>query len=90
MTFRGSLAPLAYPVGGWPSRAPVVRESRPLDAPRPRLLDRALLFLYREVLEQQVPWLDDLVYAKRPHHLPVVLTREEVRAGPANSTACRG
>ncbi|HET7875347.1 MAG TPA: integron integrase [Methylomirabilota bacterium] len=40
----------------------------------------ALLFLYREVLQQQVPWLDDLVYAKRPHHLPVVLTRDEVRA----------
>jgi site-specific recombinase XerD len=40
----------------------------------------ALLFLYREVLEQQVPWLDDLVYAKRPHHLPVVLTPEEVYA----------
>jgi integrase len=40
----------------------------------------ALLFLYREVLEQHVPWLDDLVYAKRPHHLPVVLTPEEVRA----------
>jgi integrase len=40
----------------------------------------ALLFLYREVLLQEVPWLDDLVYAKRPHHLPVVLTREEVRA----------
>jgi integron integrase len=40
----------------------------------------ALLFLYREVLRQDVPWLDDLVYAKRPHHLPVVLTREEVRA----------
>ncbi len=145
MPFRGSLAPLAYPVGGWPSRAAVVRESRPPDAPKPRLLDRvreairvrhysrrtekayvawirryiflhgkrhpaemgapeltrfltslavdgkvaastqnqalsALLFLYREVLEQQVPWLDDFVYAKRPHHLPVVLTREEVRA----------
>ena len=40
----------------------------------------ALLFLYREVLGQDVPWLDDLVYAKRPHHLPVVLTREEVLA----------
>jgi integron integrase len=40
----------------------------------------ALLFLYREVLLQEVPWLDDLIYAKRPHHLPVVLTREEVRA----------
>jgi Phage integrase, N-terminal SAM-like domain len=30
----------------------------------------ALLFLYREVLLQEVPWLDDLVYAKRPHHPP--------------------
>jgi len=40
----------------------------------------AVLFLYREVLQQEVPWLDDLVYAKRPHHLPVVLTRDEVRA----------
>jgi integron integrase len=40
----------------------------------------ALLFLYREVLLHEVPWLDDLVYAKRPHYLPVVLTREEVRA----------
>ena len=29
----------------------------------------ALLFLYREVLQQEFPWLDDLVYAKRPHHL---------------------
>jgi hypothetical protein len=27
----------------------------------------ALLFLYREVLQQEVPWLNDLVYAKRPH-----------------------
>lgn len=40
----------------------------------------ALLFLYRDVLEQDVPWLDDLVYAKRPVHLPVVLTRDEVIA----------
>jgi integron integrase len=40
----------------------------------------ALLFLYREVLQQEVQWLDDLVYAKRPYHLPVVLTRDEVRA----------
>jgi len=25
-----------------------------------------LLFLYREVLEQNLPWLDDLVRARRP------------------------
>ena len=39
----------------------------------------ALLFLYRDVLEQDLPWLDDMVRAKRPARLPVVLTREEVR-----------
>jgi integron integrase len=40
----------------------------------------ALLFLYREVLGTDLPWLDDVVRAKRAQHLPVVLTREEVRA----------
>src|SRR5467141_2264921 len=35
----------------------------------------ALPFLYREVLEQDVPWLDDVVRAKRPVRLPTVLTR---------------
>jgi integrase len=40
----------------------------------------ALLFLYREVLHQDLPWLDDVVRAKRPARLPVVLTRDEVRA----------
>jgi integron integrase len=40
----------------------------------------ALVFLYREVLGIELPWLDDVVRAKRPQHLPVVLTRDEVRA----------
>jgi integron integrase len=40
----------------------------------------ALLFLYREVLEQDLPWLDNVVRAKRTVRLPVVLTRDEVRA----------
>ena len=40
----------------------------------------ALLFVYRHVLGVELPWLDDLVRAKRPKRLPVVLTREEVRA----------
>ena len=40
----------------------------------------ALLFLYKEVLEQDLPWLDGIVRAKRPIRLPVVLTREEVHA----------
>ena len=40
----------------------------------------ALLFLYREVLGIGVGWLDDLVRAKRPQRLPVVLDRAEVEA----------
>lgn len=40
----------------------------------------ALLFLYREVLEQDLPWLDNVVRAKGAQRLPVVLTRAEVRA----------
>jgi integron integrase len=39
----------------------------------------ALLFLYREVLGQQIPWLEDVVRAKRARRLPVVLTRDETR-----------
>lgn len=38
----------------------------------------ALLFLYREVLGVSLPWLDELVRAKRPRRLPVVLSRREV------------
>lgn len=38
----------------------------------------ALLFLYREVLGINLPWLDGVVRAKRPQRLPVVLTRSEV------------
>jgi integron integrase len=40
----------------------------------------AILFLYREVLRQDLPWLDDVVRAKRSIRVPVVLTREEVAA----------
>lgn len=39
----------------------------------------ALLFLYRHVLDAPLPWLQDVVRAKRPLRLPVVLTRDEVR-----------
>lgn len=40
----------------------------------------ALLFLYRRVLEQPFPDIEDVVRARRPQRLPVVLTREEVQA----------
>jgi site-specific recombinase XerD len=39
----------------------------------------ALLFLYRQVLCREVEWVERVVRAKRPLHLPVVLTRDEVR-----------
>ena len=39
----------------------------------------AVLFLYRDVLEQELPWLGNVVRAKSPHRLPVVLTRTEVQ-----------
>ncbi len=39
----------------------------------------ALVFLYAEVLELPVGWLEALVRAKRPARVPVVLTKEEVR-----------
>ena len=39
----------------------------------------ALLFLYREVLETELPWLDNVERARAPKRLPVVLTREEVQ-----------
>jgi integrase len=40
----------------------------------------ALLFLYREVLDVELPWLDNVQRAKTPGRLPVVLTRDEVAA----------
>lgn len=40
----------------------------------------ALLFLYKEILGQQLPWLDDMEQAKRPQRLPVVLTHAEIKA----------
>jgi len=38
----------------------------------------AILFLYRDLLGQDLPWLNEIVHAKRPPRLPVVLTPSEV------------
>ena len=40
----------------------------------------ALLFLYKHVLQVDLPWLDEVVAAHRPRRLPVVLTHSEVRS----------
>ena len=68
-------APVQYPTlpgGGGRLRTWSFRESGPPASPKPRLLDR--------VRQADLPWLDGIVRAKRPERLPVVLTREEVRA----------
>ncbi len=44
----------------------------------------ALLFLYKEVMGEPLPWLDDIVRAKRPVRKPTVLTVAEVRGLLAN------
>jgi site-specific recombinase XerD len=38
----------------------------------------AILFLYKDVLDRDFGWMDDVVQAKRPKRLPAVLTRLEV------------
>lgn len=40
----------------------------------------ALLFLYKEVLEVTLPWLEGVVQARTPRRLPVVLSLREVSA----------
>ena len=40
----------------------------------------AILFLYRDVLKLGLPWLDQVQRAKKPQRLPVVFTRDEVKA----------
>jgi integron integrase len=40
----------------------------------------ALLFLYRHVLKQALPHLENITWARRPKRIPTVFTREEVKA----------
>lgn len=40
----------------------------------------AILFLYREVLVVDLPWLDNFERSKKPRRLPVVLTVQEIQA----------
>ena len=39
----------------------------------------ALLFLYSEVLRKKIELIEGVIRAKRPHRLPVVLTKDEVK-----------
>ncbi len=49
----------------------------------------ALVFLYKEVLQQPLAWLDDLERVKRPARLPTVLTAAEVRRLLAQMTGTK-
>jgi integrase len=40
----------------------------------------ALIFLYRVVLKQKLPWVDQFERVQRPPKAPVVFTKEEARA----------
>lgn len=40
----------------------------------------AVLFLYRHVLEIELPWVENIVRARMPQRVPVVLPRREVQA----------
>jgi len=40
----------------------------------------AIVFLYRDVLRRPLPWLGELPRPRKPVRVPVVLTRDEVRA----------
>ena len=57
---------------------------------KPKLLDRlrealsALLFLYRHVIGREVGDLSNIIRARKPTRLPVVMTRDEVKAVLSN------
>lgn len=40
----------------------------------------AILFLYRHVLEVELPWLENVIRARSPIRIPVVLSRSQVQA----------
>ncbi|NUO07724.1 MAG: integron integrase [Candidatus Brocadia sp.] len=40
----------------------------------------AILFLYQEVLKQELGWINNVTRAKKPSHLPVVFTKEEAKS----------
>ena len=54
--------------------------SRSVSASTQNQAKSALLYLYKEVLGVELPWLDNVTQAKVPQRLPVVLTQAEVQA----------
>jgi integron integrase len=50
----------------------------------------ALLFLYKEVLDSELPWLQNVQNARRPQRLPVVLGPDEVASLLKRMSGCNG
>ena len=44
----------------------------------------AILFMYKEVLKIELPWLSDVTRAKRPEKIPLVFSKNETRKLLAN------
>lgn len=63
----------------WRLFLPIWRWQAGLPLPH-RIKPNQRLFLYCEVLEIQLPWLDNITQAKAPKRLPVVLTVSEVQS----------
>lgn len=64
-------------VQAWLSHLAIERE---VSASTQRQALAAMLFLYRQVLGMNLPWMDNIVRAKQPQHLPRVLSKAEIRA----------
>ncbi|MGH8729656.1 MAG: integron integrase, partial [Burkholderiales bacterium] len=54
--------------------------SRKVSASTQNQAKSAILFLYREVLQKELAWLENVTSARAPERLPVVLTVAEIRA----------
>lgn len=78
--FHGKRHPLAMGASEVEAFLTHLAVSRNVAASTQNQAKSALLFLYKEVLEQDLPWLGKVEQAKAPKRLPVVLTQGEVQA----------
>lgn len=76
--FHGNRHPLELSAAHVESFLTHLASERDVAASTQNQAQSALLFLYREVLARDLPWLDNVVRARAPMRMPVVLTRGEV------------
>ena len=57
---------------------PMLATERKVSAPTHNQVLSALLFLYRQVLEEDLPWLTDINRPTQVRRIPSVLTKDEV------------